>query len=215
MKKRRIVRKLVRIVGLIVAFVCLSMLALRFVNPPVTMVQLQRLIEGRGRQQTSVPLSRISPELLHAVIAAEDGRFYEHWGIDWKQVELVAEEARETGEVPRGASTITQQLVKNLYFTTHRNPLRKVAEWVLAPMAEVLIGKERILEIYLNVAEWGPGIFGAEAAAQHHYGISAARLSRDQAARLAAILPSPLRRRPARMDRYSGIILARMRQMGW
>lgn len=215
MKKRRILRQLVRIVGVIVAFVCLSMLAMRFVNPPITMVQLQRLIEGRGRQQTSVPLSRISPELQHAVIAAEDGRFYEHWGIDWKQVELVAEEARETGEVPRGASTITQQVVKNVYFTTHRNPLRKVAEWVLAPMAEVLIGKERILEIYLNVAEWGPGIFGAEAAAKHHYGTSAARLTRDQSARLAAILPSPLRRRPARMDRYSGIILARMRQMGW
>ena len=198
-----------------VAFVFLSMLAMRFINPPVSMVQIQRLIEGRGRQQTSVPLSRISPELQHAVVAAEDGRFYEHWGVDWKQVEVVAEEARETGEVPRGASTITQQLVKNLYFTTHRNPLRKVAEWVLAPLAEVLIGKERILEIYLNVVEWGPGIYGAEAAAKYHYGTTAARLSRDQAARLAAVLPSPLRRRPARMDRYSGIILARMRQMGW
>ena len=215
MKKRRILRRLVRIVAAVIAFVLLSMVAMRFINPPITMVQLQRLIEGRGLQQTSVPLSRISPELQHAVIAAEDGRFYEHWGVDWKQVELVAEEARETGEVPRGASTITQQLVKNLYFTTHRNPLRKVAEWVLAPLAEVLIGKQRILEIYLNVAEWGPGIYGAEAAAKHHYGTTAARLSRDQAARLAAILPSPLRRRPARMDRYSGVILARMRQMGW
>lgn len=191
------------------------MLAMRFVNPPLTMVQLQRLIEGRGRQQTSVPLSRISTELQHAVIAAEDGRFYEHFGVDWQQIELVAEEARETGEVPRGASTITQQLVKNLYFTTHRNPVRKVVEWGLAPLAELLMGKQRILEIYLNVAEWGPGIYGAEAAAKHHYGTTAARLSRDQAARLAAILPSPLRRRPARMDRYSGIILARMRQMGW
>jgi monofunctional glycosyltransferase len=208
----RFVRKVV--IGLFV-LICLSMLVLRFVNPAVTMVQMQRLAEGRGRQQMSVPLNRISRDLQHAVIAAEDARFHEHWGIDFKQVERVAEEARATGEVSRGASTITQQLIKNLYFTTHRNPGRKVAEWLLAPLAKVLIGKQRILEIYLNVAEWGPGVYGAEAAAQYHYGTSAAQLTRDQAARLAAILPSPLRRRPARMDTYSGIILARMRQMGW
>ena len=215
MRLRRILRKSALIALALFGFVCLSMLLMRFVNSPLTMVQLQRLMEGRGRQQTSVPLNRISPELQHAVIAAEDGRFYDHMGVDWKQVEIVVEEARESGEAPRGASTITQQLVKNLYFTTHRNPLRKAAEWVLAPLAEALVGKQRILEIYLNVVEWGPGIYGAEAAAKYHFGTTAARLSKDQAARLAAILPSPLRRRPARMDRYSSIILARMRQMGW
>lgn len=215
MKVRKLTRKLVRIALGVFALVLVSMAALRFVHPFMTVVQIQRYIEGRGFQRVWMPLSRISPELQHAVIAAEDGRFYEHRGVDWKQVELVAEEARETGEVSRGASTITQQLIKNLYFTTHRNPLRKLAEWVLAPIAEVLIGKQRILEIYLNVVEWGPGVYGAEAAAKHHFGVPAARLSREQAARLAAILPSPLRRKPARMDRYSGIILGRMRQMGW
>ena len=179
MRLRRIVRKSALIALALFGFVCLSMLLMRFVNPPLTMVQLQRFIEGRGRQQTSVPLNRISPELQHAVIAAEDGRFYEHMGVDWKQVEIVVEEARESREAPRGASTITQQLVKNLFFTTHRNPLRKAAEWLLAPLAEALIGKQRILEIYLNVVEWGPGIYGAETAAKHHFGTTAARLSKD------------------------------------
>jgi monofunctional biosynthetic peptidoglycan transglycosylase len=193
----------------------------RFLNPPVTMVQIQRRIEAIGhpkpyqRKFTWVPLSRISPDLRHAVISAEDGRFYEHHGIDWKQVQIVVDEARETGEVARGASTITQQLVKNLFFTTHRNPLRKVGEWVLAPMADSLLGKERTLEIYLNVVEWGDGVYGAEAASQTWFGVSAFRLSREQAARLAAILPGPRRRKPARMSEYSAQILTRMRQQGW
>jgi len=212
---------LLRIVGLAILLCLGSLGLLRLVNPPLTMVQLQRRAESLGSSrkytvhQTWMPLSRISPELQHAVIAAEDGRFYEHRGIDWKQVEIVVEEAKESGEVARGASTLTQQLVKNLYFTTHRNPLRKVAEWVMAPVAEVLLGKQRELELYLNVVEWGDGVYGAEAAAQLHYGVSAARLSRDQAARLAAILPSPRRRKPARMNDYSAIIQQRMRQMGW
>jgi monofunctional biosynthetic peptidoglycan transglycosylase len=185
------------------------------------MVQIQRRVHALfssreyRKSYAPVPLSRISSDLQHAVIAAEDGRFYEHSGIDWKQVELVAEEARETGEMPRGASSITQQLVKNLYFTTHRNPVRKLLELVMAPVADMVLGKQRVLELYLNVAEWGPGVFGAEAAARHHFGIPASRLTREQAARLAAILPSPLWRKPARMDRYSAVILTRMQQMGW
>jgi monofunctional biosynthetic peptidoglycan transglycosylase len=125
------------------------------------------------------------------------------------------EESRETGEISRGASTITQQLVKNLFFTTHRNPLRKAAEYVLAPMADAILGKRRVLELYLNVVEWGDGVFGAESAARVYYGIPASRVGREQAARLAACLPAPRRRKPARMDRYSGQILMRMRQMGW
>ncbi len=198
-----------------------ALVLLRFIDPPVTMVQIQRRVEALGgskpyqSKREWVPLSRISPELQHAVIAAEDGRFYEHRGIDWKQVQIVVDEARESGEVPRGASTITQQLVKNLFFTTHRNPLRKAAEWVLAPLADSLLGKQRTLEIYLNVVEWGDGVYGAEAAAQSWFGVPASRLSRDQAARLAAILPNPRRRKPARMNQYSAQILTRMRQQGW
>lgn len=179
--------------------------------------RIEALLSGTRYHKISTyePLTRISPALQHAVIAAEDGRFYEHFGIDWQQVRKVADESQETGKVARGASTITQQLVKNLFFTTHRNPIRKALEYPLAPLAEILLGKRRILEIYLNVVEWGTGVFGAEAAAQHYYGVSAARLSREQAARLAACLPSPRRRRPDRMTQSSAKILARMEQMGW
>ena len=182
---------------------------------------MQRRVEAmfsRGsyhKRYKFVPLDRISSNLQHAVISAEDGRFYQHHGIDWEQVEKVAEESAETGEIRRGASTITQQLVKNLFFTTHRNPLRKAFEYTLAPMADWILGKRRELELYLNVIEWGPGVFGAEAAAEYHYRTTAAQLNRDQAARLAACLPAPRRRRPARMDRYSAAILDRMRQAGW
>jgi monofunctional biosynthetic peptidoglycan transglycosylase len=148
------------------------------------------------------------------LIASEDAAFYEHDGIDWDQMERAWDERQKRGRL-RGASTISQQVVKNLFLTNHRNPIRKGAEFALTPAAEFLWPKERILELYLNVIEWGPGVYGAEAAAQYHYRIPAARLSREQSARLAAIVPSPLRRRPAVMNRYSGIILRRMATMGW
>jgi monofunctional glycosyltransferase len=199
----------------------LALICLRFIDPPTTGVQVQRRIASLldrtryQKRQTFEPLSRISPDLQHAVIAAEDGRFYEHGGIDWKQVRKVAEESRESGEISRGASTITQQLVKNLFFTTHRNPIRKAVEYTLAPMTDTILGKQRTLELYLNVVEWGPGVFGAEASAHYHFDTSAARLSRDQASRLAAILPSPRRRKPSRMNQSSAAIQVRMRQMGW
>jgi monofunctional biosynthetic peptidoglycan transglycosylase len=153
--------------------------------------------------------------LQHAVISAEDGRFYQHNGIDWKEVEKVVDDTIDEGKKPRGASTITQQLVKNLFFTTHRSALRKVIEFTLAPMAERLLSKTRILELYLNVIEWGPGVYGAEAAAKYHYGISASRVNREQASRLAACIPSPLKRRPQRMDGYGSEILRRMTMTGW
>jgi len=161
-----------------------------------------------------VPLSRISPDLQHAVIAAEDGRFYQHHGFDWKQIQIAAEQDRE-GARTRGASTLTQQLVKNLFFGTGRSVLRKAAEASLTPVAELALGKKRILELYLNVVEWGPGVYGAEAACRYYYHVPAQRVGRQQAARLAAILPAPRRRRPARMNSYSEIILERMQQMGW
>jgi monofunctional glycosyltransferase len=198
-----------------------ALVALRYINPPATGVQIQRRIEAAfsrapyRKREKFVLLEQISPNLQHAVISAEDGHFYRHHGIDWQQVEQVAEQSAETGEIRRGASTITQQLVKNLFFTTHRNPVRKVFEYTLAPLADWILGKRRELELYLNVIEWGPGVFGAEAAAEYHYHTTAAQLNRDQAARLAACLPAPRRRRPARMDHYSAAILDRMRQAGW
>ena len=161
-----------------------------------------------------IPLSQISLDLQHAVIAAEDAHFYQHHGFDWHEIQIAAQEDLD-GERTRGASTITQQLVKNLFFGTGRSFLRKGAEASLVPVAEVVLGKRRILEIYLNIVEWGPGIYGAEPACRYYDQTAARNIGRERAARLAAILPAPLRRRPERMNSYSAIILRRMGQMGW
>ncbi len=198
-----------------------ELVALRWFAPPVTMVQVQRRLDARAhhqpyRQQYDfVPLSRISTDLQHAVLAAEDERFYQHHGIDWKEVKKVVDQDMEEGRLGRGGSTITQQLVKNLFFSTNRSLLRKGVEFTLAPAAELILPKRRILELYLNVIEWGPGVYGAEAASRAWYGIPAARLTRDQAVRLAAIIPSPLHRRPDRMNSYSADIQRRMVLMGY
>jgi monofunctional biosynthetic peptidoglycan transglycosylase len=212
------------VAALIAAFYLLSLIALvalRWVDPPITMVQAQRRMEAwvrhkpYTRRQQWVPLGRIAGDLQHAVISAEDGRFFQHHGIDWKEVQKVVDQDVEEGRLGRGGSTITQQLVKNLFFTTSRSVVRKGVEFTLAPLAEWVLPKKRILELYLNVIEWGPGIWGAEAAARSWYGLPAARVTRDQAARLAAVIPSPLRRKPARMNAYSEEILRRMGQTGW
>lgn len=211
------------VLGVAAAYACAvtGLIALRWVDPPTTAVQIERRLESwlhrrpYRKQYQFVPLPRISPHLQHAVISAEDGRFYEHHGIDWKEVQQVIDQDMEQGRLGRGGSTITQQLIKNLFLTTQRNVLRKAVEFTLAPLADRILPKRRILELYLNVIEWGPGIYGAEAAGRAWYGIPAARLSREQSARLAALLPAPLRRKPARMNRYSGDILRRMAQRGW
>ena len=202
--------------------VCMAeLLALRWIDPPTTTVQVQRRFAAYLQHQPYhkrymfVPLSRISPDLQHAVIAAEDGRFYQHHGIDWKEVQKVVDQDLEKGKLGRGGSTITQQLVKNLFLTTNRSILRKAVEFTLAPVAEKVLPKQRILELYLNVIEWGPGIYGAEAAAQAWYHVPASRVNRQQAARLAGVIPSPLRRTPSRVNWYSAEILKRMGQMGW
>src|SRR5262249_48049753 len=150
-----------------------ALVAVRTVDPPTTGVQIQRRVEswfGKAayrKRQKFVPLWRISAELQHAVMAAEDPRFYSHHGFEWGEIQKVIEESAETGKPARGASTISQQLVKNLFFTTHRNPVRKAFEYTLVPPAEFILGKRRILELYLNVIEWGPGVWGAEAAAEY------------------------------------------------
>ncbi|MBI5085574.1 MAG: monofunctional biosynthetic peptidoglycan transglycosylase [Acidobacteria bacterium] len=220
-------RRLLRLSLIALAFlsgvVVLALLALKVINPPTTAVQTQRRVEswfkpGKYKKQHSqVPLSQISPNLQWAVIAAEDGRFFEHHGFDWTEIQHAIDEAFDDDQDRarvRGASTISQQLVKNLFLTTRGGFFRKGLEAAIVPLAELILGKRRILELYLNNIEWAPGVFGAEAAARFHYRTSAARLSRDQSARLAAVLPSPRRRSPARMDRYSAIILQRMTLMG-
>ena len=198
----------------------LLLVALRWIDPPTTAVHIERRLQAwihhapYHKRYRFLPLSQIAPDLQHAVIAAEDARFYQHHGFDWHQIRLAAEDDMEGGRV-RGASTLTQQLVKNLFFGTGRSILRKGAEFTLVPVAELVLGKRRILELYLNVVEWGPGIYGADAACRYHYATTARALSQQQAARLAAILPAPRRRRPERMSRYGAIILERMHQMGW
>ncbi len=193
------------------------LVALNWIDPPTTMVQVQRRAESwfedddYAKQFRFVPLDSIDVDLHWAVIASEDGRFYEHAGVDWKAVEKAVDEF-QGGRGLRGASTITQQLAKNLFLTTHSTFVRKGLELPLAYAADLILPKRRILEIYLNVIEWGPGVYGAEAAARYHYGKSSSSLTRDQAARLAACLPDPRRRRPQQMNRMSESIKVRMRQ---
>ncbi len=196
------------------------LVAAKWIDPPTTAVQIERRLQAwihlkpYHERYKFVPLERISPDFQHAVIAAEDARFYQHHGFDWHAIEIDAKQDVDGGRV-RGASTLTQQLAKNLFFGTGRSVLRKGAEATLVPVAEFVLGKHRILELYLNEVEWGPGIYGADAAAHAWYGTSARNIDREQGARLAAILPAPLRRRPERMNHYSEIVLERMRQVGW
>ncbi|MGC1415353.1 MAG: monofunctional biosynthetic peptidoglycan transglycosylase [Candidatus Acidiferrum sp.] len=198
----------------------LMLVAARWIDPPTTAVHMERRMEAwihhrpYHERYEFVPLSQISPDFQHAVIAAEDARFYQHHGFDWGAMEIAAEKDMEGGRI-RGGSTLTQQLVKNLFFGTGRSILRKGAEFTLVPVAELVLGKKRILELYMNEVEWGPGVYGAESACRYYYRISARNIGREQSARLAAILPLPLKRRPERMNHYSELILERMRQMGW
>jgi monofunctional biosynthetic peptidoglycan transglycosylase len=178
--------------------------------------RVQAWIHGKSyhKRYEFVRLNQIAPDFQHAVIAAEDERFYQHHGFDWHAIEIAAESDME-GHRIRGGSTLTQQLVKNLFFGTGRSILRKGAEFTLVPVAELVLGKRRILELYLNVVEWGPGVYGAESASRYYYRLSARSIDRQQSAQLAAILPLPLKRRPDHMSHYSGLILERMRQLGW
>jgi monofunctional glycosyltransferase len=215
-----LVRWLLIVLVLLWLLASVILVAFRWIDPPTTAVQAERRMQAffhgtpYHKRYTFVPLNQISPHLQHAVIAAEDGRFYQHHGFDWHAIHIAAEDDLEGGRI-RGGSTLTQQLVKNLFFGTSRSILRKAAEFTLVPVAELVLGKQRILELYLNVVEWGPGIYGAEAACRAWDRTPARTIGREQAARLAAILPAPLKRHPDRMSHYSALILERMRQTAW
>lgn len=154
--------------------------------------------ERLGRQWIWVPLSRMSPHLRRAVVVAEDASFFTHEGFDWEGMKDAALYDLEKGALKRGGSTITQQLAKNLYLSSERSMFRKAQEALITRSLEHHLTKQRILELYLNVAEWGTGVYGAEAAARHHFRKSASDLTADEAAWLAAILPSPRRYDPLR-----------------
>ncbi len=182
----------------------LAVLAVRWTNPPVTPLMITELFRGvlHGRwvgiDHRSVPLDRISPALLRAVIAAEDAHFFTHWGVDvpaLRKAQAWNRRHADEGRV-RGASTITMQCARNVYLWQARTYVRKALEIWFAGLMEVLWSKRRILEVYLNVIEWGPGIYGAQAAAQRYFRVPADRLDARQAALLAAALPDPRARNP-------------------
>jgi monofunctional biosynthetic peptidoglycan transglycosylase len=203
-------------IGGYLALVVFLIFAYRLVNPPGSTLMLFRALGGTSIERTWVPLERISPNLVRAVIVAEDGRFCDHWGIDF---EAIREAIRRSGDgTPRGASTISMQVTKNLFLWPSKSYLRKVIELPLTLLIELVWPKWRILEIYLNVAEWGPGVFGAEAAARHHFRRPASRLSEREAALLAASLPNPVRRDAGdpgpQTSRKARVIQARMHVSG-
>ena len=173
--------------------------SLNWRNPQSTAfldAERERLAEAKPPKaitQVWVPYDRISLSAKRAVIAAEDSAFTQHDGVDWKAIELAMKTNAEKGKIKRGGSTITMQLAKNLYLSADRSYVRKGAELMITGLIELTLEKRRILEIYLNIAEWGVGIFGIEAAARHYFGVSAATLNDEQAAWLASILPAPKR----------------------
>jgi monofunctional glycosyltransferase len=192
----------------------------RYEPPRQTAFMTHRLAEARAQNPNAtqqyrwVPYSRISVQLKRAMIAAEDSKFSDHDGFDWNGIQNALEKNRKKGRVVAGGSTITQQLAKNLFLSPERSYWRKAEEALITVLLEVMLPKRRILELYLNVIEWGNGVFGAEAAARHYFGVSAAQLSGEEAARLAAMTPSPrlFERRPdsAYLAARAATILARM-----
>jgi monofunctional biosynthetic peptidoglycan transglycosylase len=212
---------LIRKVAAVAAVLLLAPLAVillyRFVPPPGTPLMLIRLAQGEGLGKQWRPLAEIAPALARSAVAAEDNLFCRHGGFDWKAVRLALDEWEDGGRM-RGASTITMQTAKNLFLWPGQSWLRKGAEAYLATWLELLWPKRRIMEVYLNVAEWGPGVYGAEAAAQAHFDRPAARLTARQAALLAAVLPNPLRWSAASPSPYiqgrAGTVAARVGQLG-
>ncbi len=223
-----------RLIAKALLVVCLAIVALqlwflaqvawwRQFNPSSTAFMeagLARLKEKKPDAELKhrwVPYERISFHLKRAVVAAEDSRFLSHRGFDWEGIETAVEKNLRRGRIVAGGSTITQQLAKNLFLSASRNPLRKLQEAAITVMLEQLWSKRRILEVYLNVVEWGNGIYGAEAAARHYFGTSAARLSPAQAAHLAAMLPNPryyqTHRQAKALLKRQGLIAARMPQV--
>ncbi len=219
---QNIILRLSRWLGwLLVGCLVLSVIqvaALNWINPPFTLTMLGSPSPPRGIKRVWVDIRRISPYLVQAVMAAEDQRFLDHRGFDWAEIEVAVQEAQQ-GHRLRGASTISMQVARNVFLWTGRSWVRKLIEAYYTFWLELFLSKRRIMTVYLNVAEWGRGIFGAAAAAKYYFGVSAAGLTRVQAARLAAILPAPRRWDPTRPTKYllsrQKFIIQHMRQMSY
>ena len=218
-RRRGVLRRLLIAAAVLLLAPVPVILLFAVVNPPTTSIILQRTVSRAWNGKRPIfprhmPVSHaeLSPNLHRAVLASEDDRFYLHHGVDMVEVRK-ALARRKAGGGLRGASTLTQQVAKNIFLWNGRSFIRKGLELYLAMWLELLLSKERILDLYLNLAEWGDGVFGAEAAARTHFRKSAASLTREEAARLAAVLPSPIRWKPqgSVATRRSAVILARMR----
>jgi monofunctional biosynthetic peptidoglycan transglycosylase len=183
------------------------------VPPPITPLMVIRLVQGEGLRKDWAPFEEVSPHLVRALIASEDARFCEHPGFDWKAIWDAIERNRD-GRRTVGASTITQQTAKNLFLWPGRDFIRKGLEAYFALLLELFLDKQRIMELYVNVIEFGPGVYGAEAAAQYHFGKPAAKLTRREAALLAVVLPNPREMSASKPSSYvrkrAGTIQARM-----
>ncbi|MGH6735187.1 MAG: monofunctional biosynthetic peptidoglycan transglycosylase [Methyloceanibacter sp.] len=178
----------------------LSIPIFRFVNPPITTVMLVDKLRGATLKRQWVPLEDISPHLRLAVVSSEDGNFCQHWGVDWAAVKEAVEAANSLKGV-RGASTIPMQTAKNLYLWKRRSYVRKVLEVPLAYLMSAIWTRRRMLEVYLNIAQWGPGVFGAEAASRYYFNKPAKALTRREAVLLAVALPNPHLRNPGKPSR--------------
>jgi len=213
-KKRSLLNRGILVAGLIISgFIVLQLLTpnvskLRKENPKKTAMMEYREKEAlrKGRKykvmQIWVPYGSISPYLVKAVLIGEDDKFWHHEGFDYEAIEKAIEKDVMSGKFKAGGSTITQQLAKNLYLSPSKNPLRKLREAIIAWRLEKALSKRRILELYLNTAEWGEGVFGIEAAARYYYGKPASELGPEEAARLAAVLPNPRKYSPLKDSRY-------------
>lgn len=197
------------------AVVLLLLVIYRFADPPASALMLRQALFGHSYEQTWVPLEAVSGNAVRAVLASEDGRFCAHGGVDYDALQEAIERAGDGA--PRGASTISMQVVKNLFLWPSKSYLRKIVEIPLTYAMELLWPKRRILEVYLNIAEWGPGIFGIEAAARYHFAKPAAKLSEREAAQLAVALPNPIRRDAGdpgpRTSRLASLVQYRMRAL--
>ncbi len=199
--RRLVLSLLVTVVGLIVVLPVALTLFYRVVPPPVTPLMVIRLFEGEGLERHWTPLTAMSPPAVRAVLASEDSRFCQHGGVDWHEMREAIADWQDDGQL-RGASTISMQTAKNVFLWPGRSYTRKLLEAYMTVLIEALWPKQRILEVYLNIAEWGPGIYGIDAAARHYFGKPAGALTAREGALLAVVLPNPRRWSPARPTAY-------------
>jgi monofunctional glycosyltransferase len=211
-------RRALRVLAVLAAWPIVMTLVYAVVPPPVSNVMIFRLFSGNGLHKDWVSLEQMSPNLVRAVIASEDSRFCEHYGVDWVEVQGVVEDVFDDEGAVRGASTISMQTAKNLFLWNGRSFLRKGLELPLALWMDQVWSKRRMIEVYLNIVEWAPGIYGAEAAARHHFKKQASKLTRREAALLAAVLPNPIKRKAGkpskRVSAIANRILIRMNAIG-